>query len=238
MDAESPTPITEKGSIAVETSPKGSTACKKIQKKVPKRVHKAEREKLKREHLNELFLDLANKLGISEQTNGKASILSETARFVRDMLSQIKHLKRENTALLSESQFLSMEKKELQDDNSALKAQIAKLEGDVKEKVAETNLDLNLCPTETQLPQLSSQVTDNFLRLPASEQSFQQTQMMNPVYVFPCKPTSQAYPEPDAAKPASSVKKPQARYPTPADVWPSQILEKQPHLGQEVQNSL
>lgn len=33
------------------------------QRKVPKRIHKAEREKMKREHLNELFLDLANALG-------------------------------------------------------------------------------------------------------------------------------------------------------------------------------
>ncbi|KAK4359659.1 hypothetical protein RND71_021888 [Anisodus tanguticus] len=60
---------------------------------------------------------------------------------------------------------------------------------------------------------------------------------MDPIYVFPLKSTSQAYAEPGAAKPAvmptSSVKKPQARYPTPADVWPSQILKKRPHLGQE-----
>lgn len=35
----------------------------KTKGKVPKRIHKAEREKLKREHLNELFLDLANALG-------------------------------------------------------------------------------------------------------------------------------------------------------------------------------
>ena len=31
--------------------------------KVPRRIHKAEREKLKREQLNELFLDLASALG-------------------------------------------------------------------------------------------------------------------------------------------------------------------------------
>ena len=36
---------------------------KKNQVKVPKKIHKAEREKLKREHLNDLFLDLANALG-------------------------------------------------------------------------------------------------------------------------------------------------------------------------------
>jgi len=31
--------------------------------KVPKRIHKSEREKLKREQLNELFLELASALG-------------------------------------------------------------------------------------------------------------------------------------------------------------------------------
>lgn len=36
---------------------------KKNQGKAPKRIHKAEREKMKREHLNELFIDLANALG-------------------------------------------------------------------------------------------------------------------------------------------------------------------------------
>lgn len=36
---------------------------KKNQKKVPRRIHKAEREKQKREHLNELFFELSNALG-------------------------------------------------------------------------------------------------------------------------------------------------------------------------------
>lgn len=36
---------------------------KKNPGKVPKRIHKAEREKMKREHLNDLFLELAGALG-------------------------------------------------------------------------------------------------------------------------------------------------------------------------------
>jgi len=40
-----------------------SSSGKMNQGKVPKKIHKAEREKMKREHLNELFLDLANALG-------------------------------------------------------------------------------------------------------------------------------------------------------------------------------
>lgn len=45
---------------------------------------------------------------LSEQMNGKASVLSEAARFVKDMLSQIKHMRTENTTLLSESQYVSV----------------------------------------------------------------------------------------------------------------------------------
>lgn len=42
---------------------RSSSPGKKSQAKVPKRIHKAERERMKREHLNDLFLDLANALG-------------------------------------------------------------------------------------------------------------------------------------------------------------------------------
>lgn len=40
--------------------------------------------------------------------NGKASVLSEAAKFVKDMLSQINHLRTENKTLLSESQYVSV----------------------------------------------------------------------------------------------------------------------------------
>lgn len=36
---------------------------RKIQGKIPKRIHKAVREKQKREHLNDLFLELSDALG-------------------------------------------------------------------------------------------------------------------------------------------------------------------------------
>nr|GMC50665.1 transcription factor bHLH47-like [Ipomoea batatas]GMC54494.1 transcription factor bHLH47-like [Ipomoea batatas] len=61
---------------------------------------------MKREHLNDLFLSLANALELSEQANGKATILNETVRSVKDLLGQIEHLKKENAALLSESEYV------------------------------------------------------------------------------------------------------------------------------------
>lgn len=47
---------------------------KKNKGKVPKRIQKSEREKLKREHLNELFLDLANVLGNLYSFNGNIGL--------------------------------------------------------------------------------------------------------------------------------------------------------------------
>lgn len=135
------------------------------QGKVPKRIHKAEREKMKREHLNELFLDLANALGkllclyclfwlcsnftmvvyaclfnlsvmflfllgipydiwyvtriwlyvpflvvmgidLNDPNSGKASILCEASKLLKDLLCQIHSLKKENVSLLSESQYV------------------------------------------------------------------------------------------------------------------------------------
>ncbi|KAJ6876427.1 LOW QUALITY PROTEIN: transcription factor bHLH47-like isoform X1 [Populus alba x Populus x berolinensis] len=69
--------------------------------KVPRRIHKAEREKLKREQLNELFLDLASALELSEPNTGKASILCETTRRLKDLLTQIESLKKDNGELES-----------------------------------------------------------------------------------------------------------------------------------------
>lgn len=45
---------------------------------------------------------------MSEETNGKASVLSEAIRFVKDMLAQIESLRSENAALSSESQYVGI----------------------------------------------------------------------------------------------------------------------------------
>ncbi|KAA8540953.1 hypothetical protein F0562_024909 [Nyssa sinensis] len=140
---------------------------------------------MKREHLNERFLALANALELSQQNNGKASILSEATRLLRDMLSQIETLKRENGSLLSESQYVSVEKNELQDENSALEAQIGKLQSDIEERLAQSNPDLNVAPSEFQQSELTSH-------------GLQQAPIVSPVFVIPIHSDLQAYPEPDA----------------------------------------
>uniref|UniRef100_A0A5B6Z8Q9 Iron-related transcription factor 3 bHLH domain-containing protein n=1 Tax=Davidia involucrata TaxID=16924 RepID=A0A5B6Z8Q9_DAVIN len=166
-------------------------------------------------------------LNCHSKTMERPQYVSEATRLLKDMLSQIETLKRENAALLSESQYVSIEKNELQDENSALEAQIGKLQSELEERVAQSKPDLNVSPSEFQQPELTH--------------ALQQTPIVSPVFVIPIRSDLQAYPEPDAAqlssKPTSNVSKPHARYPTPADSWPSQLLGKQPESGKGCQHS-
>ncbi|KAH6801202.1 basic helix-loop-helix DNA-binding superfamily protein [Perilla frutescens var. hirtella] len=121
---------------------------KKNHGNIPKRIHKAEREKMKREHSNDLFLALANSLELSDQNSSKASVLIEANRAVKDMLVQIQCLRKQNAALLSESQYVTVEKSELKDENTALEAEIDKLRTKIKSEGSKFQLDLNMAPPE------------------------------------------------------------------------------------------
>ncbi|CAI9754611.1 unnamed protein product [Fraxinus pennsylvanica] len=229
-------PVAKSG-MAMEKSPSCVHSSKKKQGQVPKKIHKAEREKMKREHLNDLFLALANSLELSDQNNGKAFLVNEASRVVTETLVQIKSLKRENAALLSESQYITMEKKELQDENSALEAQIGNLQSELKARVSESQLDLNMVPPECNLQEVASDTSNDHPRFPSIQPGQQQVQTVNPLYLVPICSNMQAYVEPSTTQLASKPSKPHARYPTPADTWPSQLLEKQPELGKEIQQS-
>ncbi|KAL0421920.1 UNVERIFIED_CONTAM: Transcription factor [Sesamum latifolium] len=226
--------------MAMETLTGGDHSSKKNKGKVPKRIHKAEREKMKREHLNNLFLALANSLDLSDQNNGKATVLIEAARMVKDMLVQIECLKKENAALLSESQYVTVEKNELQDENSALEAQIGKLRMELKSRVSELQLDLNTVPPEYQSQEPASQSSDGPFVFPSTQPGQQQAQIVNPLRLATFCPNIQAYPELGnegiTASHISVVSKPHARYPTAADRWPSQVLEKHPESGKRAEH--
>ncbi|CAI8610040.1 unnamed protein product [Vicia faba] len=211
----------------VETSKNRSSPCRM---KVPKRIHKAEREKMKREHLNELFLDLANALDLNDPNSGKASILCEASKLLKDLLCQIQSLKKENVSLLSESQYVTVEKNELKEENSSLETQIEKLQGEIKARMAHSKPDLNAPPQlELELPE-QTKFAGYGLQMPTIEPSLQQGPT---VLVVPFRPDLQAaFPAPNVAdlmpNPTSVITKPHARYPTPADSWPLQLLGEQP----------
>lgn len=193
------------------------------------RVNKAEREKMKREHLNDLFLALANALEIPEQANGKACIIGETTRMVKDTLKQIECLKRENEALLFESQYVTSENNELQVENSAMRDQIVKLQKELKEKMSQLNLDLNIAPPEPRRLDLMPLTAEDQITFPVGEPILQQPPAGTPVYVIPVCPDFQIHQQPNhtaqlACHPVGNVSKPHARYPSPGDSWPSRIL--------------
>lgn len=114
----------------VDITQKKSNRSKKDGAKVRRKIHKAEREKLKRDQLNELFLDLTNALGSepATQNTGKSSALTDTIRILRDLIAQIESLKKENSVLLAESQYVAIENNELKEENSAMEAHIMKLQ--------------------------------------------------------------------------------------------------------------
>ncbi|XWS51111.1 hypothetical protein CRYUN_Cryun12cG0148500 [Craigia yunnanensis] len=234
MGSETPAPLVEKTNAAVETSV-GRSCAPKTKGKVPKRIHKAEREKLKRDHLNELFLDLANALDPNQQNNGKASIICEATRLLKDLFGQIESLKKENASLLSESNYVNIEKNELKEENSTLETQIQKLQSEIG-TVAQSKPDLNETPSDFQLSELSSHFHGDHPGFPAVEPALKQASAL---LVVPIRPNIQAYPVPDSSQPAANansiVSKPHARYPTPADSWPSQLLGKQSAIRNEFQ---
>ncbi|KAF8037248.1 hypothetical protein BT93_B0226 [Corymbia citriodora subsp. variegata] len=209
------------GAVEASLSAGRSSPCKKTHGKVPKRIHKAEREKQKREHLNELFQDLASALDLNQQNNGKASILCEAARLLKEIFGQIEGLKKENVTLLSESRYVTVEKNELKEENSALEAQIEKLQSELRARVAESKPDLNAPPPECTQPAVAANYPGDTTGLATAEPPLQQT---HAVIIVPLQP------QPDLSSypvHAPHVSKPHPRYPTPADSWPSQLLGDQ-----------
>ncbi|KAJ8753333.1 hypothetical protein K2173_019732 [Erythroxylum novogranatense] len=187
--------------------------------KVPKRKKKADREKLKREQLNELFVELANVLELAQSNSGKAFILNEATRILKDLVGQIDCLKKENMSLLSESNYVTIEKNELKDENSALESQVGELQCELEARLAQPKHDFNE-PPEFQQPEFTPHLPVEPLRSPAADAIMQQAPA---VFVVPFRPDiQQGYPVS-----SSHVSKPHARYPTAADSWPSQLLGEQ-----------
>ncbi|KAI3766187.1 hypothetical protein L2E82_16239 [Cichorium intybus] len=94
-------------------------------------------------------------LELTEQNSGKASILIEATHVVKDMLDRIKSLKKENATLLSESQYVIVERNELEYETCGLHKQISELKNIIKERIVhvQTNVNLNAPAIESQEPQ-------------------------------------------------------------------------------------
>ncbi|CBI17374.3 unnamed protein product, partial [Vitis vinifera] len=102
-----------------EVEAKDSIAARKVQK--------ADREKLRRDRLNEHFLELGNTLDPDRPKNDKATILADTIQMLKDLTAEVNRLKVECAALSEESRELVQEKNELREEKVALKSDIDNL---------------------------------------------------------------------------------------------------------------
>lgn len=226
MVSEYPSSMANETNVTAEKPVDGSLVKKKNQGRVPKKIHKAEREKLKRDQLNELFLELGHILEPAQQNKGKAIILGDASRILRDLFAQVESLRKENAALLTESSYVTAEKNELRDENSALQAEIAELKNELQARMqsdcAWSNSTDMSPPT---LPQPVSTV------LPMQQQ---QPLVIRPACAAPIREL-QLFPEspttPTQPTPSSNVRRPHARYPTPSDSWPGQLLSGLPRTA-------
>ncbi|KAK9160114.1 hypothetical protein Syun_006455 [Stephania yunnanensis] len=173
-----------------------SSQSKKNPGRIPKKIHKAEREKLKRDHLNELFLELGNAFDSTRQNNEKATILIDATRLLRDLLSQI-----------------SVERNELQDENAILEVEVEKLQTQLHGRTP-SDTTWNASSAKSQQASATSSLQDDNMAMPVADSTLQTTPVVAPVYVVPFhydfKPYSDSETA-DAPKMLSNVSRPHAR---------------------------
>ncbi|KAK8568003.1 hypothetical protein V6N13_105946 [Hibiscus sabdariffa] len=116
-----------KSSQRVEGEPKDCMAARKLQK--------ADREKLRRDRLNEHFLELGNALDPDRPKNDKATILTDTIQLLKDLTSQVTKLKAEYATLTEESRELTQEKNDLKEEKASLKSDIENLNIQYQQRV-------------------------------------------------------------------------------------------------------
>ncbi|KAL2552311.1 transcription factor bHLH [Forsythia ovata] len=202
---------------------------KKDPGKVPKKIHKAEREKLKRDHLNVLFSELSKALEPEYPNNGKACLLKDTIRLLGELLTQVDSLKKEHTTLLSESNYVTTEKNELEEENSALEALIKRLQCEIEEKVHLQDASISRPENNTMV-----QMPEDHPTFPLAGLASHSTSIVGSVYVMPLHCDSQvharSHAEVNLPTPPSNVSKPRPRYPSSSDSWPSHILTNQTNV--------
>ncbi|KAK3421051.1 hypothetical protein EUGRSUZ_G01757 [Eucalyptus grandis] len=95
---------------------------------------KAGREKLRRDRLNEHFIELGNTLDPDRPKNDKATILSDTVQLLKDLTAQVNQLKAEYSTFCEESRELTQEKNDLKEEKASLKSDIESLNAQYQQR--------------------------------------------------------------------------------------------------------
>ncbi|KAJ7553569.1 hypothetical protein O6H91_06G103500 [Diphasiastrum complanatum] len=149
-----------------------------------RKVHKADREKLRRDRLNEQFTELANALDPDRPKNDKATILGDCAQVLTELRAEVKRLKVDHATLLDESRDLTQEKIELREEKTTLKNETEQLQCQLQQRVrlllSWTGMDPSLMMGATTFPYPLS-VPSAASAPPNSQQTSGQTQLQPPV---------------------------------------------------------
>ncbi|KAI5057407.1 hypothetical protein GOP47_0027422 [Adiantum capillus-veneris] len=95
-------------------------------------TRKAEREKLRRDRLNEQMLELAAALGEPDRPkNDKSTILGDAIQTLKELMADVERLRADHDLLVDESQDLGQEKKELHEEGLQLTSKVQHLQGQV-----------------------------------------------------------------------------------------------------------
>lgn len=223
----------------------------KCEKKAPKKVHKSEREKRKRDKQNDLFGELGNMLEPDRQNNGKACILSDTTRILKDLLSQVESLRKENNTLKNESHYVALERNELLDETNMIRGEISDLQNEMRMRLegnsiwshdtsrpnltaphpATTVFTLQHSPH----PQVIATMTLPLQQPAVVEQSYAAPR--RELQLFPeAAPTEDTEP-PQNEGTSNHVMRPQARYPPAMTTLPGHVYPVLPRVEDEQRSS-
>ncbi|KAM0012795.1 putative transcription factor bHLH family [Helianthus debilis subsp. tardiflorus] len=100
-----------------------------------RKLQKADREKLRRDRLNDQFTELGKTLDPERPKFDKATILSDTIQMLNDLTAQVNKLKSEYAALTEESRELTQEKHDLREEKASLKSDIETLNLQYQQRV-------------------------------------------------------------------------------------------------------
>uniref|UniRef100_A0A5B6YJI5 BHLH domain-containing protein n=1 Tax=Davidia involucrata TaxID=16924 RepID=A0A5B6YJI5_DAVIN len=100
-----------------------------------RKVQKADREKLRRDKLNEQFLELGNAVDPDRPKNDKATIVTDTIQLLKDLTAEVNRLKADCAAHTEESRELTQEKNELREEKASLKSDIDNLNAQYQQRL-------------------------------------------------------------------------------------------------------
>ncbi|XP_009346632.2 transcription factor bHLH121 [Pyrus x bretschneideri] len=135
--AEFPQPASDRGVPPTRSQPNSSQRPEGEVKDclTARKIQKADREKLRRDRLNEQFLELGNVLDPDRPKNDKATIIADTIQVLKDLTLEVDKLKSECVSLTEESRELTHEKNDLREEKASLKSDIENLNAQYQQRL-------------------------------------------------------------------------------------------------------